>query len=86
MRWLEVRGYSTMLKLSPFHVALLVRAEHGTLDEWGKELSAEYDCTPRWRWLRRFHLERQLIVCQFAIECRAIGWYKGLKSTVHERV
>ncbi len=72
------------MKLSPHYVALLNTITAGQLSDYARALSDEYDHTPRSRFLRRAHLERQLILVTFAEECYAIGWHKGLKSTVHD--
>lgn len=62
------------LKLPPNYQALGTLALQGDLIEHAHSLRDAYDALPRWRWLRRYHLERQMLLITLAIDCYNAGW------------
>jgi len=70
-----------MLAYSPLYQSLASDAYNGRLQRRCESLQDKYDATPRWRFLRRFHLERQLIVATLAEEIYRVGWGDGVRST-----
>lgn len=57
----------------PLYVALLYLAQRGTLPMKVQAIEDELKELPRWRWIRRLHVERQLFVAQLALECWQAG-------------
>jgi hypothetical protein len=59
-----------------FKQSLVVAVKAGKIDEFGEQLFAVYNSTPRWRFIRRYHLERQLYL---AALLRGV-WYDGIET------
>lgn len=55
-----------LLQLTTFYRALAARIRDGELEGVVKALREAYRLTPRWRFIRRYHLERQLMVVELA--------------------
>lgn len=56
---------------------LLAQIYDRELTEYVKELAAAVDACPRYRWLRRLHLEQQMFRAE-AMDCaRALGYYQA---------
>jgi hypothetical protein len=66
-----------------FYQRIATAALAGDLLDMTNGALRELQRTPRWRWLRRIHLERQVLLLNLAFECYKTGWNKGVRSTVH---
>lgn len=68
------------LKLPGVYQDLLSRAYRGQLQRHCENLQDAIDELPRWKWLRKFHLERQLLAAVLASEAYMIGWGDAVRS------
>jgi hypothetical protein len=53
---------------------ILEAVREGRLYEYYLDLGAHIATLPRWRWLRRLHLERQRALIGLCGECYSIGY------------
>jgi hypothetical protein len=60
------------------YLQLLHDAEYGLLDRRVEELEATHERTPAWRWLRRIHLESQIMVATLAKKVYHVGFRRGM--------
>lgn len=56
-----------------FYVQVYACVDAHTVHHLVNSLERQLGELPRWRWVRRFHLERQLFVAQLAYECYRSG-------------
>ncbi len=56
---------------------IMKAAREGRLYEYFMDLGAHIATLPRWRWLRRLHLERQRAVIGLCGECYSIGYFNA---------